>query len=106
MVTEGLPAVLVVGAGGHARVCIEALTDTGYLVVGCVSSDGDGVPGLPCPVVGRDDDLVAVAAELSVRHVFVAIGDNAARSAASRRADAAGLTPVNAISRFAMLSPG
>ncbi len=27
MVTEGEPAVLVVGAGGHARVCIEALQD-------------------------------------------------------------------------------
>jgi UDP-perosamine 4-acetyltransferase len=106
MVTEGKPAVLVVGAGGHARVCIEALADCGYLVVGCVSSDGASSPGLPCPVVGRDDDLVAVAAELAVHHVFVAIGDNAAREAVSARAQAAGLTPVNAISRHAMVSAG
>lgn len=106
MVTEGKPAVLVVGAGGHARVCIEALADCGHLVVGCVSADGTGSPGLPCPVVGRDDDLVAVAAELAVHHVFVAIGDNRAREVVTSRARAAGLTPVNAISRFAMVSPG
>lgn len=106
MVTEGEPAVLVVGAGGHARVCIEALQDCGHLVVGCVSSDGTGSVGLPCPVVGRDDDLVAVAAQFAVHHVFVAIGDNRARELAAARALAAGLTPVNAISRFAMVSPG
>jgi UDP-perosamine 4-acetyltransferase len=106
MVTDGMPAVLVVGAGGHAKVCIEALSDSGYLVVGCVSSDGTGSPGLPCPVVGRDDDLVAVAAELAVHHVFVAIGDNPAREVAGARAHAAGLTPVNAISRYAMVSGG
>jgi UDP-perosamine 4-acetyltransferase len=106
MVTEGKPAVLVVGAGGHARVCIEALADSGYLVVGCVSGDGAGSPGLPCPVVGRDDDLVAVAAELAVHHVFVAIGDNVAREVAFARAGVAGLTSVNAISRHAMVSPG
>ncbi len=98
--------MLVVGAGGHARVCIEALQDSGHLVVGCVSADGTGGPGLPCPVVGRDDDLVAVAAELAVHHVFVAIGDNRAREAVTARAQAAGLTPVNAISRFAMVSTG
>ena len=105
MVILAPPTVLVVGAGGHARVCIEALTDSGFRVLGCLNSDGAAAPGLPCPVVGRDVDLAAVAAELGVVNVFVAVGDNQARSIATRRACAAGLTPVNAVSRFAMVSP-
>jgi len=106
MVTHALPAVLVVGAGGHARVCIEALADSGFRVVGCLNADGAAAPGLPCPVVGRDHDLLAVAAELGVVNVFVAVGDNQARATVSQRASEAGLTLVNAISRFAMVSPG
>lgn len=106
MVTPALSDVLVVGAGGHARVCIEALSDSGFHVVGCLNSDGAAVAGLSCPVVGRDRDVVAVAAGLGVVAVFVAVGDNQARSVLSQRASDAGLTLVNAISRFAMVSPG
>ena len=97
--------VLVVGAGGHARVCLEALSDTGHPVVGCVSADGVGVAGLSSPMVGHDRDLLAVATGLAVRHVFVAVGDNRAREAATARCRADGLTLVNAISRYAMVSP-
>jgi len=97
--------VLVVGAGGHARVCIEALVDSGHTVVGCVSTDGSGVPGLPCAVVGRDTDLDGAALLTKATHSFVAVGDNATRQAASVRCAAAGLPLVNAISRFAMVSP-
>lgn len=95
----------MVGAGGHARVCVEALHDAGHEVVGCVSRDGSAVPGLPCPVVGTDADLAAAAAAVGATHAFVAIGDNAARSAAAVRCHQAGLPLVNAISRFAMVSP-
>lgn len=97
--------VLMVGAGGHARVCLEALADAGHEVVGCVSRDGTSVPGLPCAVVGADDDLAAAAATSGATHAFVAIGDNAVRAAAAARCAAAGLPLVNAVSRFAMVSP-
>lgn len=97
--------VLVVGAGGHARVCIEALTDSGHDVVGCVSRDGVGVVGLPCRVLGREADLELLAEQAGVRHAFVAVGDNAARERVSERCRAAGLQLVNAVSRFAMVSP-
>ena len=97
--------VLVVGAGGHARVCIEALLDSGYEVVGCVSRDGTGVPGLPCPVVGTETDLVAVAATVGATHAFVAVGDNTAREVLAAHCAAARLPLVNAISRWAMISP-
>lgn len=96
--------VLLVGAGGHARVCLEALRDSGYDVVGCVSRDGTAVAGLSCPIVGTDDDLAAAAAACGATHAFVAVGDNAARRSASLRCADAGLPLVTAISRFAMLS--
>ena len=98
-------SVIVVGAGGHARVCIEALQDCSLHVVDCVSADGVGLEGLPCPVLGRDSDLVAIAAAHHATKVFVAVGDNAARERLQTQAAAAGLVPVNAISRFSMISP-
>lgn len=97
--------VLVVGAGGHARVCIEALADSGYEVVGCVSRDGTGVNGLPCPVLGNDVDLEVIATRAGATHVFVGVGDNLTRERITARCRANGMTPVNAISRFAMVSP-
>lgn len=97
--------VLVVGAGGHARVCLEALVDSGHVVVGCVSKDGIGASGLPVAVVGRTDDLVAVAAAVRATHSFVAVGDNATRQRLTAACRDAGLPLVNAISRFAMVSP-
>ena len=106
MVTLARPEVLVVGAGGHAKVCVEALSDSGFSVIGCLSADGLAVAGLPCAVLGLDADLATVAADLSVANVFVAIGDNRSRAAACHLATKAGLTLVNAVSRFAMVSPG
>lgn len=106
MVTFAQFDVLVVGAGGHAKVCLEALSDSGFRVVGCLNAGGEPVAGVQCEVVGRDVDLAAIAAERGVTNVFVAIGDNHARAAVSQRAVAAGLTLVNAVSRFAMVSGG
>lgn len=96
--------VLLVGAGGHARVCLEALVDSGHAVVGVVSRDGTAVVGLPCPVVGTDDDLAGAAAACGATHTFVAIGDNAARRRTTQRCLAVGLPQVSAISRHAMVS--
>lgn len=93
------------GAGGHARVCLEALADSGFELAGCVSSDGAGVVGLPCPVLGTDADLAAIAAREGATHLFVAVGDNRAREAIIARCRATGLPLATAISRFAMVSP-
>jgi len=104
MSAHGPTEVLVIGGGGHARVCIEALADSGFEVVGCLTGDGRGGEGLPCPVVGVDTDVAAVAMRLGVDRVFVAIGHNATRQAATERCVAAGLQLVTAVSRFAMVS--
>ncbi|MCB0998307.1 MAG: acetyltransferase [Acidimicrobiales bacterium] len=98
--------VVLVGAGGHARVCLEALhDDPGHQVVGAVSGDGTGVDGLPVPVLGLDADLPAVVRTKGAERVFVAIGDNAARAALTSRCDSEGLLSTVAISRHAVVSP-
>jgi UDP-perosamine 4-acetyltransferase len=98
--------VLVVGAGGHARVCVEALAgDPDVELVGAVSGDGGGAEGFQLKVLGLDGDLIDVAATVAATSVFVAIGDNAARSALMSRCDSAGLKSVTAVSPRAIVSP-
>jgi len=96
--------VLVVGAGGHAKVCIESLVDAGHTVVGAVSREGVPVEAFPVPVLGTDADVAAVAAAHGADAVFVAVGDNASRAAVRRKCVAAGLVEVTAVSRFALVS--
>ena len=97
--------ILLVGAGGHARVCLEALLDDPSLTVaGAVSRDGAGVEGLGVPMVGTDHDLRAAADRVGAAAAFVAIGDNAARARVAAACDAVGLTLAVAVSRFAMVS--
>ena len=96
--------VLVVGAGGHAKVCIESLVDAGHVVVGAVSREGVPVEGFPVPVLGTDADVAAVATAHDADAVFVAVGDNAMRADVRRKCLAIGLVEVTAISRFALVS--
>ena len=97
--------VLLIGAGGHARVCLEALHDqSGVTVVGAVSSDGATIAGLGVVSLGTDADLADVAAEHRIDAAHPAIGSNRARASVGRRWAATGLTLHSAISRFAMLS--
>lgn len=97
--------VLVAGAGGHARVCIESLGDSGHEVVGVVSRDGTPVAGLSVDVLGTDDLIWPLMNEHGAEAVFVAVGDNAQRAEVMRRCDVMGLRCVNAVNRYAMVSP-
>ena len=87
---EDLVDAIVIGAHGHARVCLEALQDqttsTAVRVVGAVSLDGSGAPDLGTTLLGRDADLAAIAHQHGVSTVFVAIGDNRTRAAVTERA--------------------
>lgn len=97
--------VLVVGAGGHARVCVEALRDApSYRIVGGLSADGLAAPGLDLAMLGRDVDLAERATAAGATHAFIAVGHNATRAAIADRCLAHGLVLVDAVSRFAMLS--
>ena len=80
---EPRPGVVVVGAGGHALVCIEVLREAGIEVAGCVSSDGTtsaDLGALGVPMLGTDRDLATLVAGGRTQW-FVAVGDNATRGA-------------------------
>ncbi len=97
----------MVGAGGHALVCIEVLREAGIEVAGCVSSDGTtsaDLGALGVPMLGTDRDLATLVAG-GYTQWFVAVGDNAARSRASMAVLAAGGELVTAVSPRAAVSP-
>lgn len=97
--------VLLIGAGGHARVCLEALLDDPVNeVVGALSSDGSGIADLGVPMVGRDVDLLDLTERMGVATICVAIGDNSARQRVLARVLANGLALATSTSRFAMVS--
>jgi UDP-perosamine 4-acetyltransferase len=97
--------VLLIGAGGHARVCLEALLDDGDTeVIGALSADGSGVPALGVPMLGRESDLRNITQRDGDITLCVAIGDNATRRSVTRNITQSGQSVTHAISRFAMIS--
>lgn len=95
--------VVVVGAGGHARVCIELLQQSGYHVVACVgSASTPTVDGTP--VLEGDHHLERLKEE-GFDQAFVAIGDNHLRVKLSSQCAELGYSLVSAISPTAILSP-
>jgi len=97
--------VLLIGAGGHARVCLEALRDTHPSAdFVAVSRTGTGIDSLGIPVIGTDIDLAIITESSDTATAHVAIGSNRARKDAANRWLAAGGTLVDAVSRFSMVS--
>ncbi|MEX2625959.1 MAG: NeuD/PglB/VioB family sugar acetyltransferase [Ilumatobacteraceae bacterium] len=107
MTSASTTKVLLLGAGGHARVCLEALRDDEAVeVVGAVSRDGRGIDGLGTDVLGTDEDLESTAVSSGATTACVAIGDNATRLRTAQRWGATGHPLTDAVSRFAMISHG
>jgi UDP-perosamine 4-acetyltransferase len=94
--------IVVVGAGGHAAVCIDLLLESGANLVGAVSAASSARP-LQVPMLGTDAELPRLHAE-GVRRAFVAIGDNRARQRVSAEVEALGFSLVNAVSPRAHLA--
>lgn len=97
-------SVLLVGSGGHARVCSDILVDLGWTVEGCLNRDGAPNPSFEVPVLGPESELEA-RIEAGASEVLVAVGDNETRLAIGRRVLAAGGRLVSAVSPYAHLSP-
>jgi UDP-perosamine 4-acetyltransferase len=98
------PRVVVIGAGGHAKVVLDILIDRGDVdLAGCVTAESHAAALLGVPILGSDDVLPGVLAG-GVTHAFVAIGENRVRATLQRRVVTLGFSLVNAISRHAVLS--
>ena len=107
--------VVVLGAGGHGKVVLDALLAAEeHEVVGVLDDDPAkaGLCLLGIPIVGTSRDLRGLASRLTFEGVVVAIGDNYLRDRKSREVRAAGLQPVTVIhpgatvSRFVELGEG
>jgi UDP-perosamine 4-acetyltransferase len=96
--------VIIVGAGGHAKVIIDILEDAGeFEPVGCTSREPDRQSLCGVRVVGGDEALPEILRS-GVTRAFVAIGSNRVRAEAMLRIQAMGFALVNAISPRAAVS--
>lgn len=91
--------LLIAGAGGHAKVVIDAAVACGFEIAGVMGKPGGATTLLGYPVT---DDATAVQADCFV----AAIGDNAARAAEFERLSATGMRPASVIHPSAVIAPG
>ncbi len=96
--------IIVIGAGGHAKVCIELLRSMGERVAFCVGAPGSPDRCLDVPVLNGDDNL-ATLHQKGYSRAFVAIGSNGIRDRLARLAVDQEYGLVNAISPHAVISP-
>jgi UDP-perosamine 4-acetyltransferase len=98
-------SVVILGAGGHAKVVIELFRAVDNLeIVGCTTGSGFGRTVCGVPVIGPDAVLPGLRAG-GVRYAFVATGDNALRERLGAAVLAMGFELPNAISPSAVISP-
>jgi sugar O-acyltransferase (sialic acid O-acetyltransferase NeuD family) len=96
--------IVVIGAGGHAKVVIEAIRASGGEVAGLV----DPWPATPfvlnAPVLGNDEMLPDLW-DQGLRAVVVALGSNALRERVGRRMEGLGFSLPTVVHPSALISP-
>lgn len=95
--------IVVVGAGGHAKVVIELLRDNDFNVIGCTDRDTTSRKILGVPVIGNDDILLQVLRE-GIKSAFVALGENKLRSTLGQKLWNYGFMMPSIISRNSVIS--
>lgn len=96
-------SIIVLGAGGHAKVVIEILHAAGYQVSYCVGDDDSPNECMGIPVLKGDEQLFRLY-DAGYSLVFPAIGSNTIRERAATCAIEIGYELVNAISPYAIVS--
>lgn len=96
--------IILVGAGGHAKVCIEILQAMGEVIAYCVGREDSPDLCVGVPVLRGDENLVRLREE-GYSRLFVAIGENRLRERLATFAIEQGYQLVNAISPQAIISP-
>jgi UDP-perosamine 4-acetyltransferase len=97
--------LIILGAGGHAKVIIDILKDSNiYDIIGCldISFPGKEISGVQ--VIGDDSKLPQLLSD-GIRHAFVAVGDNRLRDKLSHQVTKLGFELINAISVHSVISP-
>lgn len=96
--------LVLVGAGGHAKVCIELLGAMGKHVAFCVGAKGSPQQCLGIPVLEGDEHITRLRSQGYTR-IFIAIGCNQIRNRLADLAMKQGYVLENAISPRAVVSP-
>jgi UDP-perosamine 4-acetyltransferase len=96
--------VVVLGAGGHAKVVIELLRAAGQQVAFCVGAADSTKHCAGVPVLIGDEHLARLRS-IGYGRAFIAIGANRLRQRLAAHALDLGYALVNAISPHAVLSP-
>lgn len=96
--------IIMVGAGGHAKVCIELLRAMGEKVSYCIGQEDSVNPCLAVPVLQGDSHLRTLR-EQGYSRLFIAIGSNSLRERLAETAVNEGYQLINAISPNAVISP-
>jgi sugar O-acyltransferase (sialic acid O-acetyltransferase NeuD family) len=99
--------VLILGAGGHGRVVLDILLQSGrHEVVGFLDNNADihgrRVDGIP--VLGPVDDLPLLAKQFGSPAVIIAVGDNGLRRGLARQVESLGFELASAIHPSATLA--
>ena len=73
--TDPRPQIIIIGAGGHAKICIDIIRQNNlYRIVGAT---GDAVPDmnvLGVPVLGSDEEVLEKIFNEGVKHAVIGIG--------------------------------
>lgn len=96
--------IIIIGAGGHAKVCIELLRSMNETIAFCVGGPDSPEKCLDVPVLIGDENLSNLYAD-GYSKLFVAIGSNILRDRLSIMGINQGYKLVNAISPNAVISP-
>lgn len=103
--TEDTPPLVLVGAGGHAKVVIEVARAAGrFNVIGVVDQRPAALSVLGVPVLGDDELLPRLRAE-GVSWAFVALGGNALRERIGGELRAAGFRLATLVHPSAVVMP-
>jgi UDP-perosamine 4-acetyltransferase len=106
-VTDATPLNLMIyGAGGHARVCVDVLAEVwpGRLV-GAVTDDGTGRSDLGVPIYSANTYLDELAESGEIATFCVAIGTNGIRQDVTQKLTLRGHRVTSAVSPHAVLAP-
>jgi len=100
-----MPGLVLLGAGGHAKVVIELFRAAGeFDLIGLLDPRPATPTLLGVPVLG-DEDLLPTLRRQGVAHAFVALGANALRQRIGGRLDALGFEQPRAVHPSAFVAP-
>ena len=98
------PSIVILGAGGHAKVCIDVLHSLDYHCLLCIDNN-TSIVSCNGVEVKHGDDAVWEASTESFGAGFVAIGNNSLRAALLSKMQVRGYHALTLVSPHAIVSP-